>query len=109
MSFPTYLDPVERKIINRVIKQALANGWLISVFDGEEYPVKYSREYGKITAEVAATDETRLVIRAADRAKLGTVLFIHGNGEDVLSDYSWVESGEASTKEAMDELCKEGN
>jgi hypothetical protein len=86
MSYPEWLDPVEREIIDRVIDLALAADYSISVYDGEEYGVKYSKDKAAIIPEIAATDETTLRLRSD--TQVGYIYLIHGNGCDVLSDYS---------------------
>lgn len=88
MAFPIHIDPTERRIINKMVKDALAAGHSISVFDGEEWPVKRGTDYGKITAEIAATDETTLRFVTREGAVVGSVLLVHGNGAEVISDHS---------------------
>ncbi|TPL42576.1 MULTISPECIES: hypothetical protein [unclassified Mesorhizobium] len=88
MAFPSYMRPTEAKIVGALIKKALGLGYVVSVYDGEEWALKRSGDYEKITAEIAATDETQLVFRRQDKTKIGSVLLIHGNDEDVVSDHS---------------------
>ncbi|TIW53852.1 MAG: hypothetical protein E5V54_24125 [Mesorhizobium sp.] len=89
MAFPSYMRPTEAKIVGALIKKALDQGYVISVYDGEEYPLIRSDDYQAITAEVAATDETYLIFRRReDKTKVGSVRLIHGNDEDVISDHS---------------------
>ena len=73
MAYPSHLDPVEREIIDRAIRDVLDSGHMISVHDGEEYPIRRSRDYAAITAEIAATCETTLVIESLDRHRVGWV------------------------------------
>lgn len=87
-SYTTHLDQTERRIIDAIIKEALAEGMTISVYDGDEWAVRKSTDYKQITAEIAATDETTLRIRSSDGKKIGDILLIHGNGEEVISDHS---------------------
>lgn len=105
MTFPDWVSATERSIINGVIKRVLAEGegFTISVYDGEEFALKHSRDPAAIRAECAATDETTFVIRD-NTTKVGTILFIHGNDEDVLSDYSWSEYYPGSDA-LMEKLC----
>ncbi|ESY35389.1 hypothetical protein NKK48_30255 [Mesorhizobium sp. C386A] len=92
MAFPSYLRPTEAKIIGALIKKALGLGYVVSVYDGEEWALKKSGDYEKITHEIAATDATELVFRKAeDGSKVGWLQLIHGNDEDVISDHSDIE------------------
>ncbi|RUU76134.1 hypothetical protein [Mesorhizobium sp. M7A.F.Ca.MR.362.00.0.0] len=89
MAFPSYMRPAEVKIVGRLIKKALGLDYVVSVYDGEEYGIVRSNNYEAITAEIAATDSTELVFRRRDdKTKIGSVLLIHGNDEDVISDHS---------------------
>ncbi|TGT64042.1 MULTISPECIES: hypothetical protein [unclassified Mesorhizobium] len=89
MSLPSYVRPTEAKIIKRLVRKALNLGYVVSVYDGEDYAIVRSNDFDAITAEIAATDSTELVFRRADdKTKIGSVLLIHGNDEDVISDHS---------------------
>lgn len=100
-NFPTHINKTEAQIINRVITGGLANGGSISIFDGEEWLPKKSTTRADIQAEVATTDETTFKIRDKKGTVLGFVYFVHGNGLDVLSDYSDNEETELVIKSAM--------
>lgn len=87
MSYPDYMPLIERKIVDKVLKRAFAKGYLVSVYDGEEWPIKQSADYEAITKEIAATDMTILKFRSAKNGdEVGRILLIHGNHEDVISD-----------------------
>lgn len=81
-----FLNSTERKIVDKIITDALAAGYLISVFDGEAWALKPSSDYVVITADIAATDMTQLRFRK-DGKVIGSVLLIHGNGADVIADH----------------------
>ena len=88
LSFP-YLNNVdERAIIGLIVSDTLAAGHVVSVYDGEEWALKRSEKAQDIASEIGASDETQLRIRRADGSVLGWVLLIHGNGSDVICDYS---------------------
>lgn len=78
----------ELKIARRVIRKALAKGYKISVSDGEAYPVKRSSSFTEINKALASTDSDSLIIRDAEGSRIGSVLLIWGNGEDVISDHT---------------------
>lgn len=92
----TIHNDTERKIASKLVKQALASGYVISVYDGEEFALKLSGSYKAIMAELAATDCDNLVIRDPASildgqrlpAKVATVALIYGNGCDLISDWS---------------------
>lgn len=86
----------ERDVIGAVLDEAAARGLLVAVHDGEEWacgPV--AAPYGDARAAVGATDETRLRFRdpaALDAdgkpGRVGDLWLVHGNGADVLADWS---------------------
>lgn len=92
--YTKHLSDIERDVIDDLIREALAQGALISVYDGEEWALSRSTDYRRITSEIAATDETTIGIRLRDDAmgwalrKVGTVFLVHGNGAEVVSDYT---------------------
>lgn len=105
MAYPDHFDSrIERKIIDRVITEALAKDWSISIYDGEEWSLGIpSRDREKITEQIAATEATVLHFWYV-REKVGWVALIHGNDEDVIHDW-----GHAfpEFKPIMNELCRE--
>ncbi|MBC2806613.1 hypothetical protein C3Y94_026025 [Rhizobium ruizarguesonis] len=86
MAFPDYINSTEAKIIQGIIDRALARNYLVSVFDGLQFALHGSSDIEAITAEVHATDVTELIFHTADKQRLGGILLIHGNHEDVVSD-----------------------
>lgn len=102
---------IERAIIRRAVRDILAAGagksqefheltggnghYCISVYDGEEYPVKRSRDLDTIMADIGQCDEETIVVRhAADEEgpagmKLGGIYLVYGNdGWDVICDHT---------------------
>lgn len=87
-AYPDHLDRNELKVIDCLIRDALALGCTISVHDGEEWPVKKSRDYEHITSAVAATEHTKIRVRDDEQPDLwADFLFVHGNlPSEVLAD-----------------------
>jgi hypothetical protein len=81
-----HLSHIEKNIIKLVIEGALRRNWVISVYDGEEWPLKRARDAAAILKETAATDETVYSFRDAEGTQLGRMYFVHGNDHDVISD-----------------------
>lgn len=88
LSFPHLNNATERAIIGLAISDTLAAGHMVSVYDGEEWALKKSQKAQEIANEIGASDETQLRIRRTDGSVLGWVLLVHGNGPDVICDYS---------------------
>ena len=87
-AFPEYLWEDEACIIDAVITVALNRDYVITVYDGEEYVIKYCSDRETIQKEVAATDETLFKFYDKELNYRGFMYFIHGNRHDVVSDYS---------------------
>jgi len=90
---------IEKRIAGKLISQALAAGYLISVCDsafGEgEWVLRQSAKKKEILAAMFSTDSDLLMIgNPADPGPMGkprkvaAVTLIYGNGADVISDYS---------------------
>ena len=81
----------ERRTATRLVAAALAAGYAVSVYDGEEYTVKRSRKSKEILAALATTGEDALVIRDATGERLGVLSLIWGNdpsGEELIADHT---------------------
>lgn len=101
MAFPKHAHTTEKRIITAILRRALKADYLVSVYDGEEWALKFSSDFEAITAEVHATDTTTLVFRDAnnaDKAKVGSVWLVHGNEDDVIANHSDNEAMEALVK-----------
>lgn len=87
---------IERAIIRRAVRDILAahdGAYCISVHDGEDWPVKRSRDLDEIMADIGQCDEESIRIRKVDSpsgsVSSGNVYFVYGNGGwDVISDYT---------------------
>jgi len=78
---------LEKQIARAFVKEVLATGCTISVHDGEEFPVKRSKDAKEILDAMMSTDEDRLYVRK-DGDLIGVAQFVYGNdGWDVLANY----------------------
>lgn len=98
MAFPNYVDATERRIANALLKRGLGHGWTVSVYDGEKWTLNSCDKLDTITSALATTDCDWVQFRNRDGDKLGKVLLIWGNREDLISD--------CSDNDAMDALTK---
>jgi hypothetical protein len=80
---------LERQIAIRVVKDALAEDWLVTVDNGGEDPalVRSDSQRAVLAAMFATDDET--LSFSQDGVRKGWVRFVYGNsGWDVVNDYS---------------------
>ena len=86
-----YTTSGERGVATRLVAAALAAGYTVSVYDGEEYTVKRSRKARQILAALASTEEDWLVIRNSAGDRLGSIRLIWDNdptGEELIADHT---------------------
>lgn len=77
------------KAYKTLVRNALTAGFTVSVFDGEEWPVKRSANEAEIYAAIEAVDEAQLRIRDAGGNYIGWALVVNGLEDDELvADYS---------------------
>lgn len=106
------IQRAERRIVGRIIDDALAAGYSLSVDYGDnDRPIKKSKDRAKILAELFACDEERIIFHGDDALPVkssGWALLVHGNGWCVLSDYTAnLETVLAGANKLADELDQE--
>ena len=72
----------ERFVVKQIVGRALDKGYLLSVYDGEEYPIMHSDDAEAVMAELGHCDEEWLQVANADRKRIGTIFFVYGNDAD---------------------------
>lgn len=81
---------VEKRIVKKTVKDLLAAGYFLAVYDGEEeHPV--TDNIKKLHDALMETDEDYLFVFTKDdkEEKMGWVRFVYGNdGWDVICDYT---------------------
>jgi hypothetical protein len=87
------MSVVENQIVERLVTDILAAGLTVSVYDGEEYPLRHSTDMRAIMDALASTDMDELVLHEPKNAqglrmRKGWVSLVWGNDCDVISDYT---------------------
>lgn len=59
-----------------LVRFVLANGSTVSVYDGEEFAVKRSRNFDEIIGAIEAVEEAEIVIRSVRGENIGWALII---------------------------------
>ncbi len=83
-----YASTTERRIAKKIVADALAAGYSVSVYDGEEWALKRSTDERAILAAMGSTDADSLRLRRADGTSIGTIDLVWGNDEDLVSDHA---------------------
>lgn len=96
--FAAHIDRMEIAICNRLIASALNHpkGLTLRAWDGEEWAGEWTSEAAIIREQIGHTCETSLCLRlpaepGAGPRPLGTILLVHGNGDDLIANWSWSE------------------
>lgn len=87
--YTKHLTDSEQKIVARLVDVILATGYVISVYDGEAYPLTRSKSRTDILNNLGATEEEAILIRDHTGARVGVVQLVYGNEPGVvISDHS---------------------
>ncbi len=80
---------IEKTILCKVVDDALAAGYSVTVYDCEEFTIKRSRDREAILKATMTTDDDRLYFYPPEGGRtIGWVWFVYGeNGHDVICDY----------------------
>jgi hypothetical protein len=80
---------VEGRIARSLVNELLAQGFTLSVYDGEDYAIQNSNSASAVIAAMASTDFDHVIGRNAETAVSCLAVFIYGNdGWDVIADSS---------------------
>lgn len=106
-----YATKGEARVARRLVRAALAEGWAISVNDGEETTVTRSTREREILDALCTTGEDIITIHLPVRGKTGgTFWLIYGNdesGEELIADHSDNENCERLCGIAYRDTAKE--
>lgn len=85
---------IEKRIVRKLVEDAIAVGYLISVSQGrEDFSLRDSRDADAIMAEVMQCDDDALIF-TRNGVDVGDVYLVYGNdGHDVICDYSCLLEG----------------
>lgn len=76
------MNTEERFVVKQIVGRALDKGYLLSVDDGEDYPISYSDNAEAVMAELGHCGEEWLLVANADRKQIGAIFLVYGNDPD---------------------------
>lgn len=85
---PNAEQKLEQTIVRRVLRAALKLGYSVVCYDGEENHPRTVDE-SEAWNYLGETDEDHLIVYDPENKRIGSVMFIWGNGEDIVSDWGW--------------------
>ncbi len=78
----------DTRVLRRLVKDLLAEGYALTVHDGEDETVRDSRDPTAIMAALRTTDEDYLIAKRGE-SQVGWVRLVYGNSPgEVICDYS---------------------
>ena len=97
LTFSEYIPEWEHPYLAGIIHAAIKRGYSLSVYDGEEWTVKHSKDAQEIASALGSTGEDSLAVHAAEHEgttkRIGAYWLIYNNGskgdpEIVVADYT---------------------
>ena len=77
------MDTDERYVVRQIVNRALDKGYLLSVFDGEEYAIKDSADAEEVMDQLGHCDEEWLEVwTPTGERRIGTIFLVYGNDAD---------------------------
>jgi hypothetical protein len=83
-----HASDVEKRIVGKLVTDLLAVGFILHVYDGEEFAIENSSDPAAIFAALSSTDTDNVYVAHANGRHAGSVHLVWGNDCDVISDYS---------------------
>lgn len=97
---PDYVSQGEARAAAALVNDLIEAGYVLSVYDGEEYTVKRSAVGATVAAALASTGIDNLLVRDSNHfngpdglpVRAGVIALVWGNapdGSELVSDWSW--------------------
>ena len=84
-----YANADEARAARKLVKLALAKGYLVTVYDGEEYTLERSSDKNAILAALCTTGRDALRFTTVEGERIGVIGLVWGNSaEELISDCS---------------------
>lgn len=107
-SFSQYTTRGERKVATKLVRAALADGYSISVHDGEEWTVSRATRAYDVLDALATTGEDTLRLINAKGDYAGSFYLIWGNaadGSELICDFTANDFCEGLWKQALGDMA----
>lgn len=80
---------IEKTIVKKIVGSAIANGYKVSVWDGDEWACRFETDNGAIMASLFHTDIEHIHIDDSNCQTVGRICLVYGNnGYDVVADHT---------------------
>jgi hypothetical protein len=101
---------MEKRMASALVRAILDRGYLISVSNGEDWPIRRSKSYRAVMDVLWQTDEEAVCLYDPDGRPQGHFFLVYGNdGYDLIADYGITDATEAIYNEVIsplsDKLC----
>lgn len=79
---------IERQIATKLVRDILAAGHTLSVYDGGEFTVKLSTNAATILGALCTSGEDILIVRDVNRARLGWIKLVWDGDWTLICDHT---------------------
>ncbi len=89
--YPTHASQTDRAAAAALVTECLKGGNTLSVYDGEEWCLKYSTNKLDVLKALSSTGEDNLRVSSPDGTRLGSFYLIYHNGStpmELIADHS---------------------
>jgi len=76
------MNTEERFVVKQIVGRALDKGYLLTAYDGEEYPIKNSDDLEAVMDSLGHCEDEWLLVANADRKRIGAIFLVYGNDPD---------------------------
>jgi hypothetical protein len=76
------MNTEERFVVKQIVGRALDKGYLLSVDDGEDFPIQNSNDAEAVMGQLGHCDEEWLIVSNPDAKRIGAIFLIYGNDAD---------------------------
>ena len=88
MNYQTRIK-IEKAIAKKIVDSAIANGYKVSVWDGEEWACRFETDKSNIMPSLFHTDIEYVYIDDNNCQTIGSICLVYGNdGYDVVADHT---------------------
>lgn len=76
------MNTEERFVVKQIVGRALDKGYLLSVDDGEDFPIQNSNDAEAVMEQLGHCDEEWLIVSNPDAKQIGAIFLVYGNDAD---------------------------
>jgi hypothetical protein len=76
------MNTEELFVVKQIVGRALDKCYLLTAYDGEEYPIKNSDDLEAVMDSLGHCEDEWLIVSNADGKRIGAIYLVYGNDPD---------------------------